>query len=472
MTWTLNMALHREVAARVRSSGDGMQQADAAAEIRQLLGAPRLVLLRDGVDVVSLSWSEAMVNLGESLGTPMVAPSGSVADADIDSGTWVARLESADGEYYATTDSVGKSGADVIVADDIDSEHGVSVSITLAMDDDLSSGGAPEPEPEPEPDPERDLRYYPFRADSPWNTKIPQNAIWHGTSDPRTSRVRSNSGGTSGSDTDPGTIVWALNFDDYTFYTWYASNSDPLVTINSGGQSWQVRCPSNAVPSTGTDMHMCIIDPDGLHSHDMYGAQRSGNTINTAAYIKTRLDGMGWRMAEERLRTQANPRGINFDNAAGGRGGPRAVSAAALGGLIRRKHLDDGVIPHALAFACPRRWAKGGIGVRVWPADEIINWGDSDNGLPPYFSGDIPYSTRFGLDKNVNVASLGLSREWAIIAKALQDYGMYLVDVAGPVNPCLYAEYPLVKQAYPNLKNQQTTSFNKIIPHMMALDWT
>lgn len=660
MTWTPNLALHRKIAARVRSSGDGMQQADAAAEVQQVIGPPRLILYRDSVAVLTLSWSEPLANNGETLAAPAVAPTGSVLSADIDSGTWTARIESADGTYAATTASVGKSGADVVVADDIDADLGVSVSITLAMDDDLSSGGsalAPgdgiyqlgdsttyghnsidgsqvaTPAPKaleselggtypvtfegvglattsdliagtggfsnslanllsassakvviypwgindsylisdaqfetnlraivtatrsagkipilqtPNPtnqnlsaelaiirsvasemgvplidvhayltaqlggsavttmmpdgihpsqatylligayqavrireifalgaDPDRDLRYFSFRSDSPWNTKIPPTAIWRGPSDPRTETIRRNYGGGSHYDGSPENFQWAMNLWDYTIATWYASNSDPWVTINQGGQSWQVRCPANAVPSSGTDRHMCIIDPDGLHSHDMWGAQRSGNTINAWSYVKTRLDGMGWRMVEEHLESPSNPRGLNTANASAGGGGPRAVSAGSLGGLIRKADLDAGVIAHALAFAIPRRWCNGRFGVRVYPANWISQGdGDDSSGTWEPFTGAIRYSDRFGLDKNVNVNTLGLSPHWTMIARALQEYGMYMVDVAGENTPCLYAEWPAIRDAYGDaLKNEQRYSFGRIIPHMMALDW-
>lgn len=468
MTWKPNLALHRKIAARVSTSDAGMQQADAAAEVQQVIGSPRLILYRDSVAVLTLSWSEALANNGETLAAPAVAPTGSVLSADIDSGTWTARIESQDGTYAATTASVGKSGADVVVADDIDADLGVSVSITLAMDDDLSSGGSVDP-----PLPSGPLIYFPYRTDSPWNTKIPPTAIWRGPSDPRTETIRRNYGGGSHYDGSPENFQWAMNLWDYTIATWYAKNSDPWVTINQGGQSWQVRCPANAVPSSGTDRHMCIIDPDGLHSHDMWGAQRSGNVINAWSYVKTRLDGHGWRMVEESLESPSNPRGLNTANASAGGGGPRAVSAGSLGGLIRKADLDAGVIAHALVFAIPRRWCNGRFGVRVYPANWISQGdGDDSSGTWEPFAGAIRYSDRFGLDKNVNVNSLGLSPHWTMIAKALQDYGMYMGDVAGENNPCLYAEWPAIRDAYGDgLKNEQGSSFPKITPHLMALDW-
>lgn len=342
-----------------------------------------------------------------------------------------------------------------------------------------SSDPAPSPSPSPAPAPEpppppTSLVNYPFKSDSAWNTKIPASAIWRGTSDPRTAMIRRNYGGGSHYDGDPKDFKWALNMWDYTIATWYASNGDPTVTIYQGGQQFVVNCPANAVPSGGSDRHMCIIDPDGLHSHDMWGAIRSGNRIDAESYVKTKLAGEGWRMVEERLQSPSNPRGLNTDNASAGGGGPRAVSAASLGGLIRKYDLDLGVINHALVFATPRRWANGRFGVRVHPANWIsLGDGDESSGRWEPFTGTIRYSDRFALDKNINVNSLGLSREWTMIAKALQEYGMYMGDVAGPNNPCIYVEWPSVGNtpAYSGMKDLQEYSFAKITPHLMAIDW-
>lgn len=352
-------------------------------------------------------------------------------------------------------------------------------SVWLAFDDgstaqsaggtppDYDDGTPPTPDPDPDPPPGGDLVSRPFRSDSPWNTKIPTSAIYR--TDNRTNRIRSQIGGPS--DRDEGAIVWALNVTGYTINTFYDTPGGPTGTFVGGGMNVPIPLPAAAQPSPGTDGHMCIVDRDGVHSHDFIFISRSGSTINGGGYMKTRLDGMGWRLAEESRVTGGNPHGINPDNCVTGNGGPRAVSVGLLGGLIRKRHLDDGVIPHALAFAIPRRWAKGGINVRIYPADFILGWGDSDNGMPPYFSGDIRYSDRFGLDKSINVNSLGLSREWTIVAKALQDYGMYMVDVAGPQNPCLYMETPDGYSIGMTMRNTQTQAFNAIIPHMFALDW-
>lgn len=343
----------------------------------------------------------------------------------------------------------------------------------------FSVGEAPPPDPDPDPDPpdpyppggwlER-----PFRADSAWNTPIPANAIWRGPSDPRTETIRRNYGGGSHYDGSPTNFQWALNLWDYTIYVWYAVATDPLVTIHQGGQQFVIRCPAGAIPSTGTDMHMCVVDPDQLHSHDMWGAQRvSANRINAASYVKTRLDGHGWRMVEERLQSGSNPRGLNPENASAGGGGPRAVSAASLGGLIRAGELERGVIEHALVFATPRRWANGRFGVRVHPANWIsLGDGDESSGRWEPFTGTIRYSDRFGLSQSLNVDALPLSREWKIVLKALQIYGMYMGDVAGENTPCIYAEWPAVENRYGRaMKDQQAQAFSYIRPNLFALDW-
>lgn len=338
----------------------------------------------------------------------------------------------------------------------------------------------PPPPPDPPPPAPGNWLVRPFRADSAWNTPIPSTAIYRGPSDPRTETIRRRVGGGRLQNASPDDFAWAMNLNDYTIYVWYAKNTDPLVTIHQGGQQFQIRCPANAVPSTGTDRHLCIVDPDELHSHDMWGATRVSSTrIDSASYVKTRLDGHGWRMVEERLESSSNPRGRNPDNASDGGGGPRAVSAASLGGLIRLQELQNGVIQHALAFATPRRWCNGRFGVRIHPANWIsLGDGDSINeqgvnvpGAWGPFTGSIRYSDRFALDPNLNVNSLGLEPHWVTIAKALQDYGMYMTDVAGINNPAIYVEYPAVMNALGNLKANQTSNFNKITPHLMAVDW-
>lgn len=329
---------------------------------------------------------------------------------------------------------------------------------------------SPPPDPDPDPSPGSYIDH-PFSASSPWNTPIPAGAIWRGPSDARTARIRSNTGGPSYEDQGP--IEWGLNVNSYTITTFYAQPGGPMGTITDNrGITYPIPIPPGAFPSPGTDAHMCIVDSDGLHSHDYIGVTGvHSNRIDAWGYVKTRLDGSGFRLKEEALITGGNPYGRNPANASAGGDGPRAVSVGLLGGLIRKRHLDDGVIPHALGYAIPRRWARGGINVRIWPADFIIGWGDSDNGLPPYFSGDIRYCDRFALDPSVNVESLPLSREWKIVARALQVYGMYLVDVAGPLNPCLYMESP-DGVAYGNdMRNTQAAAFAVIVPLLMAVDW-
>jgi len=379
--------------------------------------------------------------------------------------------------YYAGAVSITPVLSNAGVSGRAPAEVFPQVNLTFPEPPDPDPGPDPDPDPDPDPPdpyPPGGWLERPFRADSAWNTPIPANAIWRGPSDPRTETIRRNYGGGSHYDGSPTNFQWALNLWDYTIYVWYAVATDPLVTIHQGGQQFVIRCPAGAIPSTGTDMHMCVVDPDQLHSHDMWGARRVGsNRIDAWSYVKTRLDGHGWRMVEERLQSGSNPRGLNPENASAGGGGPRAVSAASLGGLIRAGELERGVIEHALVFATPRRWANGRFGVRVPPANWIsLGDGDESSGRWEPFTGAIRYSDRFGLSQSLNVDALPLSREWKIVLKALQIYGMYMGDVAGENTPCIYAEWPAVENRYGRaMKDQQAQAFSYIRPNLFALDW-
>jgi hypothetical protein len=109
--------------------------------------------------------------------------------------------------------------------------------------------------------------------------------------------------------------------------------------------------------------------------------------------------------------------------------GATATSLPLLGGLIRVDELRQGHIDHALAFALPHArlytsWS--------WPAQRSD--GDLDD------PDAIPEGTRFRLDPTLDIDALGLPPVSAMIAKAVQRYGMVLRDKAGSLS--FYAEDP------------------------------
>jgi hypothetical protein len=100
----------------------------------------------------------------------------------------------------------------------------------------------------------------------------------------------------------------------------------------------------------------------------------------------------------------------------------RGAKIPYLAGLVRPCEIARGRIDHALAFAYPgttSRW--------VYPAT------DSDGGTP--VGAGLPMGTRLQLDPTIDARTI--EREWKCtgpcltIARALQRYGMYLIDTSG-----------------------------------------
>ena len=115
-------------------------------------------------------------------------------------------------------------------------------------------------------------------------------------------------------------------------------------------------------------------------------------------------------------------------------GACRAAGVPLIAGLIRPEEIKQGKIAHALVFAyyTPKR------GIYVQPAS-------NSDGMSTR-SGAIPEGARLQLDPSLDIDKLKLKPAARIIAKALQEYGMYLGDAAGGFS--LYAE------VFPGKKNK------------------
>ena len=479
-----NLALHRKIAARLATSAPGEERYDVADEVSTRIGpAFSLFLYRDGVTVADLVYALPLVVDGETLSTPGT-PTGSVADADIDSGTWTARIRSADGIYEIAFDRVGKEEIapvitgtpkvgetltvsdgvfplDVLVSDDIDDAYGVSVSFAIGMDSDLPAAGTP---PEPSV-------YTYYSAASPWNTPIPEDATYYGPSDARTAQIRKTS-------VSSGTVVWAVNAQqDYAIPVHQAVPGGPTKTIRVRDMFGNPRrfdedvtipWPAGAVPATGSDKHFCILDADGVTSHDMWhcAIQGDGSYIS-ASYCRTRLDGTGWNLFPDQLPGTIGPHNRNPAEAVAGFGAARAVSVGLLGGLITQEDVATGVINHAIGMALPREFIRRGP--RVYPADMTDGWYDGDSSS----NGAIAYSMRFALPKSLNINALGLSPQWVIVFLAVQTHGIYIFDVggAGGRTGSIYSEYPGAHSFGMALRSTQAYAFGQMIPRLEFVDW-
>jgi hypothetical protein len=121
-------------------------------------------------------------------------------------------------------------------------------------------------------------------------------------------------------------------------------------------------------------------------------------------------------------------------------GSTRAYGGSAIAGLIRKQELQQGRIPHALAFAVPRSQQR--CCSPVWPATAV------DSGSSGTYGGDIPMGQLIALptdpypvdpnDATKRINRLGLSPAGLAIAVAAYEYGLYDLDSSGGF--AIYAE--------------------------------
>jgi len=188
------------------------------------------------------------------------------------------------------------------------------------------------------------------------------------------------------------------------------ANSDawgiPIVTVEEGDRRRRIdlfrwgygtrdrvtfRIPAWARPTTGSDHHLAVVDGDA--------------ELNV--WVAERQSDGHWRSG---ARTVVSGTPI---------AGPVAATAsgfALTAGVVRPEEIARGRIDHALAFTAP--YVRNRF---VAPAVH----GDGRVGDPRA----LPMGAHIQLDPRVDVS--GLPRPQQIVARALQEYGAYLVDTGG-----------------------------------------
>jgi hypothetical protein len=262
------------------------------------------------------------------------------------------------------------------------------------------------------------LNARPYGAGSAWNTPIAGGAV----ADPNSAQMIAGLGQHNGGSitSDP---------EQYTFPVYFADAATPryevpcrvyrCTLVSAAGTSSTdvlhgVPIPAGARPSAGSDAQMIIIDPSTGTEWDVWQAS---------------FDGAGWSVSNGSVYN------IYWDGMPS-RYGSRGAGVPYYAGLVRPWEIAVGRIDHALAFGYP----AAASGRCVWPASKTDGSTGGDSAIPE--------GARLQLDPNLtdaDFAAMGLDRTGHIIARALQQYGMILIDVSG--RPKIYAENLVVNPA-------------------------
>jgi hypothetical protein len=252
----------------------------------------------------------------------------------------------------------------------------------------------------------------PYDKSSPWDTPIAAGAAV----DPKSAvymQAISDNGQPLTSDPDQYTIP-VYRFDSSTphvtvtgsgYYSTYDSGDNSRVGHDSPWSA-QVPVPFGAIGSDGSDGQIILLDlARGIeYGFWQFAVDSNGHYTASNGYRYHTSAGYGGRFA---------------DGLAG-----RGAGTPYLAGLVRPCEIAQGQIDHALAFAY-----DSPSSAFVYPASK------SDGGA---FGGvlgvDLPEGSRLQLDPSLSTATLtswGLSPAAIVIARALQRYGMYVVDHSG-----------------------------------------
>jgi hypothetical protein len=199
---------------------------------------------------------------------------------------------------------------------------------------------------------------------------------------------------------------WPIATGAWTNTVYFADASTPRYDVALGSRSYsgrrlmRVPIPDEARVPPDEDAGVVVIDRSSGCEYDFARAKRTGS---------------GWSAW--------------FANAlpTGGRGiypyaeAPSASGFANAAGMIMPGELEAGRIEHALVFTMHHTKAGG----PVPPATGSDGWSDAP--------GAIPEGARLQLDPSLDLERLGLEPWERVIARALQKYGMFLIDTGGAV---------------------------------------
>jgi hypothetical protein len=230
----------------------------------------------------------------------------------------------------------------------------------------------------------------PFSPTSTWNTPIGTGATYTQLNWPAPTGYNYN-------------VAW----NAYSPSVYVASDSDPLVQVTYPpgwgypGGTMSVRMPLAATGAVGTDGELLVVSGDTVYNFWQFN-RTSATTATAAALGETNIvTGTGWGTKSPFLGA-----------------GTTAVGASQMAGLLVKAETDTGQINHALEMAVDSRLALPGF-----TGGAISGDGGSATGI-------VKEGDRLAIAPGTPMPA-GLSPLGQEVFRAMQQYGVFVVDVAG-----------------------------------------
>ncbi len=232
----------------------------------------------------------------------------------------------------------------------------------------------------------------PFSASSSWNTPIPATATFAPVNWPASTGYN-----------------YSVAYESYTPAVYVSSPSDPVVEVTYP-ENWgypagsvSIHMPAAADGAVGGDGELLVIDGDTVYN--FYQFERTGLNTGTASAIgiENVVAGDGWG--------SSNP----FLSA-----GIVAAGSSQLAGLLVEAETRDGSIDHALHLAVDMQLVQPG------------HTGQAINGDGPNPNGIVQEGQHLAIPPGTPMPA-GLSPLGQQVFHAYQQYGAFVVDVAGGV---------------------------------------
>jgi hypothetical protein len=242
----------------------------------------------------------------------------------------------------------------------------------------------------------------PYSSTSPWNTPIGPRPDVHPQSDLLTTSLR---GALTSDPTQYTYPVYEAAPEtvprQVVISGWFSNVTGATTISNQRGGTVTVRVPDDAQPAAGSDGQLIVLDP---RSGDEWGFWQAARRVDGSwSAVNGYHYDTGW--------SAVPPRGFVS----------RGAGVPYLAGLIRPCEIARGVIAHALAFAYDAPSPSF-----VYPATKSDGRSAAANAMPE--------GTRLQLDPSLTAADLArmsCTGPCLTIARALQEYGMYLIDGSG-----------------------------------------